>query len=750
MKNCPYACATEHQGLLDRDGLNLAVLVVVALALGIYLAADNAWISRDGVVYINLAKTLAHDPLRTAQTYPAGYPLLLCLAHRVGVLLGAGETAAAWVSSSLAVTVLFRLMAVIPLYLLARLLVGSRRGFWAVLILIVLPYPAHNGSDVLREWPFLLFLALGVWLLFVALRSGRWWLFGLIGLDAGMGYLIRPECAQLLAYGLVGLTVVALTASRGPSRARSRTVVESAVLLLLGFAIPAAPYVAWAGLPTARKLDPPAFNRAPVIMSVGGLAVRSEPLRFDAAVGSLLEMPIEAFDPDGDPMTVSVIAVPVGARPVYRLRLNGTGDTLWTISDHQRSLLLTRYRPGVWHYDGIGCYAYAEPDATAGLLPVCGFWSPVLDRHFYSLLERERKAIVENEPENQWHSEGVAFYAFGPDCPPADAVAVYRFRSREGHRVWAVEGDADLVSDAFAWYAHAGSPPPAGLAVEGSVVRWRPESDQQGVHQLNVIVDDGRLQGGQLIQIEVGDAEPVRAGVPDVGLCGTLAALVHVANAIFRSVSDNLMQYFLVPLCLGLWYRLRREAGPYERTLMVSIVVVNVLLMLARYLWIQPVVARRYSLGLIALTIAYVPVGLDRIAGWLARLVQRPGRRASSEQIRQRHWFCLLIVLGVGLCIPKLLSRDDDKQRAYRAAVRWLRDNTTADEVIAANDRRIGFYAERTQVPYERSVDLREVDYILVLPSPGESDAAPSGWVQAFSTPLDSDGRKAVTILRRL
>jgi hypothetical protein len=748
MKGYPYAGATENPGLFDRDGLNLAVLVVLAVVLGIYLAAGNAWISRDGVLYINMAKTLAHDPLRTVRTYPAGYPFLLYLAHRIGTFLGAGETPAAWVASSLAVTVLFRLMALIPLYLLARLLVGSRKGFWAVLILIVLPYPAHNGSDVLREWPFLLFLAVGVWLLFVALRGERWWLFGLIGLDAGLGYLVRPECAQLLVYGLIGLTVFALNASRGSSPVRRRALIGPAALLLLGFTIPAAPYVAWAGLPTARKLDPPAFNRAPVITSVGGRPVRFEPLRFDAAVGSLVAIPIEAFDPDGDPMTVSVVAVPVGVRPVYRLRLNGTGDTLWTISDRQKSLLLTRYRPGVWQYDGIGCYAYAEADAAAGLLPVYGFWSPVLDRHFYSLLDAERKTIVEDESENQWLGEGVAFYAFGQDCPPADAVAVYRFRSREGHRVWAVEGDEDLVRDAFAWYAHAGSAPPAGLAVEGSVVRWRPESDQQGVHQLNVIVDDGRLQSCQLIQIEVGDVEPVRAGVPDVGRCAGVTAIARVANAIFRSISDNLMQYFLVPLCLGLWCRLRREAGPYERTLIISIVAANVSLMLARYLWIQPVVARRYSLGLIALTIGYVPVGLEMIAGGLAMLTPQRNGQASSEQIRRR-WFCLLVALGGGICIPKLLSRDDGKQRAYPAAVRWLRDNTAAEEVIAANDRRIGFYAERTQVPYERSLDLREVDYILTLPSPGEPGVVPSDWVRVFSAPLDSDGRKTVTILRR-
>ena len=252
-----------------------------------------------------------------------------------------------------------------------------------------------------------------------------------------------------------------------------------------------------------------------------------------------------------------------------------------------------------------------------------------------------------------------------------------------------------------------------------------------------------------LLQIDVGDAQPMHAGVLAGGALGSLKTLGHVANSIFRSISDNLMQYFLVPLCVGLWYRLRREAGPCERVLMIAIVSVNVLLMLGRYLWIQPVVTRRYSLGLVALTIGYVPAGLDVIAHWLARLVSRQGGQALSEQVLQRRWFCLLVAIGVGICAARLLSPGDDKDGAFLAAARWLRRNTTADEVIAAADRRIGFYAERTQVPYEPDVDLREVDHIVTVSRPGEPSVSPPGWVPMFSTPLDSDGESRLIILRR-
>ena len=404
----------------------------------------------------------------------------------------------------------------------------------------------------MREWP--LVLPLGVWLTFLALRRRQWWLFGLIGLDAGLGYLIRPECAQLVVYALIGLAVVLVTLwSRCSPEPRlcARALVGAAVLLLLGFAIPAAPYVTWAGLPTARKLDPPEFNRAPVIASVGGRSVHYEPLQFEVAAGSLLEMPIEAFDPDGDAMTYSVVAAPVGTRPVYRLRLSGTGDSLWTISDRQKSLLLTRYRPGVWEYDGIAGYVYAEPNATEGLLPVYGFWSPVLNRHFYTLSESERKAVVQGEPQNQWQSEGVAFYAFGEARPLADAIAVYRFRDRAGQRTWAIEGDGDLVRDTFAWYAHAGSAPPAGLTVDGNLVRWRPRPDQRDP-STNLTWTTDICKVARLVQI--------RWEYPAMRGCrrqtaGRLAAFVHVANHLSqyqdnRCTSGALVHRLLVSAAL--------------------------------------------------------------------------------------------------------------------------------------------------------------------------------------------------------
>ncbi|UCD52868.1 MAG: hypothetical protein JSW27_09550, partial [Phycisphaerales bacterium] len=123
---------------LKHDCLHLAILLGVALAIGVYLIATCVLISRDGVFYVGQAQELARDPLGAAQRYPAGYCFLLLAGHQVVSVFAEGDSAVLWAASSQAVTLLCRLGAVVFLYLLGRFLVGARRSFWAVLILIVL------------------------------------------------------------------------------------------------------------------------------------------------------------------------------------------------------------------------------------------------------------------------------------------------------------------------------------------------------------------------------------------------------------------------------------------------------------------------------------------------------------------------------------------------------------------------------------------------------------------------------------
>lgn len=773
----PFFSATAKRKKVP-DTFFLAILLAVALAIGVYLIATGVLISKDGVFYIEQAQRLTYDPLGAARRYPIGYPFLLLAGHKVADLFADGDRAVVWAGSSQAVTLLCRMGALVFLYLLGRILVGARRSFWAVLILTVLPYPAHYGSDVLREWPFLLFLAAGFWLLLWALRGGPWWLFGLIGLDAGLGYLIRPMCGQLVIYGLLGLLVAPSTGWGWPSQRGDKPWVERtrayllgpAVLLLLGFAVVVVPYFVWTGTAVPHQFRPITSNTAPVITALGGRSASDVALSFEVRAGEPFEATIEASDPDGDALAISAVAIPSGAQPVYRFRSGRQTADFWTISEREKDALLT-YPHEVWAYEGIDYYAYAKAGAASGLSPVYRLWSAVLDRHFFTVSASEREALLAAAPQGQWQSEGVAFYAFALGDEPAGAVPVYRFRNADGQCFWSVEdteaatkrlsGDR-LESDGIVWYVQAARPLPANAALEGTTFRWRPESHQEGQRQFNVIVSDGRLQSCQLMRVAVGkpaeraelpmedrradEAHPVPVAAPRSertprGLVSLLAA-----GEILKGVNENLMIFFFVPLCLGLYHRLRIEAGPQERVLTIAVLATNVALMLGRNSWFESGSVRRYSLGLIVLTVCYIPTGLERMARGLRMALDCVLEDRGRPELGEKVWFYALLAIGAVLCAPKLLTPMGAEKQGYRQTVLWLRDNTRVDDVIAVPDRRISFYAERRGPLYRDHADPRKADYVVALVSDDSPSRPPEDWRRRYACRIDPRRRAKIVV----
>ena len=164
------------------DILHVLILVSIALVLGAYLVVTTVLISKDGVTYIGLAERFSNEPLNVIkgrcagypEDLPVGYPFLIFAAHRIGAWFGADSSAIAWTYSAQFLTLLCRVLALIPLYFIGKLLVGAKRSFWAAAILIILPYQAQFASDALRDWPHILFLAAGfVFLLVVRCASGN-------------------------------------------------------------------------------------------------------------------------------------------------------------------------------------------------------------------------------------------------------------------------------------------------------------------------------------------------------------------------------------------------------------------------------------------------------------------------------------------------------------------------------------------------------------------------------------------------
>ena len=237
---------TSNERLVEkRDLVHIAILAAIALVIGVYLIATTVLIAKDGVFYIERAQQFASDPINIIKRHPPGYPFLILIAHELVMLFDKSSSVFTWIYSAQSITLLCRLLALIPLYFIGKLLVGGKNSFLAIFILVILPHSAKYCAEVLREWPYILLLATGLFFLLWGAKSGRWWVFGLAGLSSGLGYLIRPESAQLIVYGLLWITISMFRPKVwGVSRCR---ILTALALLFIGFAVPAAPYMKCTG-----------------------------------------------------------------------------------------------------------------------------------------------------------------------------------------------------------------------------------------------------------------------------------------------------------------------------------------------------------------------------------------------------------------------------------------------------------------------------------------------------------------------
>jgi len=235
----------------QKDAVNLIILLFIAFLIGVYLIVTTVLVAQDGIYYIERAQKFSSDPSIVIMSHPPGYPFLIFIVHKFIMLFSSSSSIHVWIYTAQSMTLLCRLLAIIPLYFIGKLFVGPRNSFWALLILILLPYPAQFGSDVLRDWPHILFLAVGFLFLLWGVEQGKWWFWGITGLVAGLGFTIRPECAQLLVYSILWLCIKLLKPNCNMSRAK---LLCALFILLIGFALPLAPYAQERGRIVPLKL----------------------------------------------------------------------------------------------------------------------------------------------------------------------------------------------------------------------------------------------------------------------------------------------------------------------------------------------------------------------------------------------------------------------------------------------------------------------------------------------------------------
>ncbi len=103
-------------------------------------------------------------------------------------------------------------------------------------------------------------------------------------------------------------------------------------------------------------------------------------------------------------------AHPPEARPVYRFWSNEEDAHFYTISETEKDRRIAE-DANAWTYECVAFYACPE-NLQGDMIPIYHLRSDLHGGHFYTVSERERDKLL-NDASQQWHDEGIAWYAYG-------------------------------------------------------------------------------------------------------------------------------------------------------------------------------------------------------------------------------------------------------------------------------------------------------------------------------------------------
>lgn len=149
-------------------------------------------------------------------------------------------------------------------------------------------------------------------------------------------------------------------------------------------------------------------------------------------------------------------------REVFRFWSPSLERHFYTISEAEKETLITQFQ-NVWSYEGTAYRAFSN-DSDPNTKPVYRFWSNRLSGHFYTLSETEKDWLIA-EYSHIWTFEGIAFCAYPSGKQPTGARPVYRFWSpaRSTHFYTISEAERDNLQakysdvwtyEGIAWYAN--------------------------------------------------------------------------------------------------------------------------------------------------------------------------------------------------------------------------------------------------------------------------------------------------------
>jgi hypothetical protein len=204
------------------DGKRHAMAVAALCCLGCLvqslLICRATLPSLDAVHFVQLAQAIDQEgllPALRAQRDQPLFPVWVWLVH-ASVERVAGDFRSAWAVSVQLAAAIPLVLLVVPVYFLSTRLWGPSAGWFAGLLLCLLPEVARLGADGLSDSSHLLVFALAIWGVVAAAEAlgsrieGLWML--LAGVATGLAVLVRIEALVLPV--AVGVTAAWLQMSR--------------------------------------------------------------------------------------------------------------------------------------------------------------------------------------------------------------------------------------------------------------------------------------------------------------------------------------------------------------------------------------------------------------------------------------------------------------------------------------------------------------------------------------------------------
>lgn len=221
------------------------VLLSAATAGFLFWFSHHAEVSfADGLRYVREAQLITRGDFAGGLWRAIDHPMHALAIAAMHTVIGGGDSPFAWQTAAQAASVLMLVMAVPPIYLVARELYDETTAVIGCILVFANPVITYVAVNVLSESTFLVFWSWGLWGAVRFLREGRFvWLPPTIGFGA-LAYLTRPE--GLLLHGALVATLLLLPLHR-VTRIHWPRWRSALAFLVLGPALLVGPYIALKG-----------------------------------------------------------------------------------------------------------------------------------------------------------------------------------------------------------------------------------------------------------------------------------------------------------------------------------------------------------------------------------------------------------------------------------------------------------------------------------------------------------------------